>query len=182
MKQVIREQLKSARHAISEIERERKSHRIFDAFLKSDEYKKARNILVYISKGDEVVTHFMVKRLLSSGKTLYAPKVEGEALIASRLDHWEDLDFGAYGVLETTNVLEILHPQELDLVLVPGVGFTPNGDRIGLGKGYYDRFLKKTNAIKMGFAYDEQILEELPTEEHDVSLDLIITDKTIYRP
>lgn len=181
MKEAIRDQYKLLREEIPEIEREKKSHRIFEAFLKLPEFETAENILVYVSKGEEVVTHFMVRSLLSSGKTIYVPKVVGDDMIACRLDHWEDLDFGAFGVLEPSEVIEIKDPSELELIMVPGVVFSIQGDRIGLGKGYYDRFLKRCPGIKVGLAYEEQIVDELPSMPHDVPMNLILTDQTLYR-
>jgi len=182
MKNLIREEIKEKRRSISEINRERKSHQIFDKFISLPELKEVTNLLVYISHTEEVVTHFMVKRLLQSDITLYTPKVEGDTLIACRLDHWEDLEFGAFGILEPKEVIEIKHPSEFDIIMVPGVAFSKKGDRMGQGKGFYDRYLKESTAVKVGLAYDEQILDELPTEEHDVPMDIIITDSTIIRP
>lgn len=182
MKTPIREQYKETRRSISEIEREMKSHRIFSKLMELPEFQTAQKILVHLSKGEEVVTHFMVQRWLQTEKTLFVPKVKDDHFIACRLDHWEDLEFGAYGVLEPSEVIEIGHPSEIDLILVPGLAFTPSGVRLGMGKGYYDRFLKHTKATKIGLAYEEQIVNELPKESHDVDMDIIITDQTIYRP
>lgn len=182
MKNQIREEIKEKRRTLSEINRERKSHQIFEKFISLPEIKEAKNILVYVSYGEEVVTHFMIKRLLQTDKVLYTPKVDGDNIIACRLDHWEDLEFGTFGILEPKEVIEIKHPSELDLIMVPGVAFTEKGDRMGLGKGFYDRFLDKCPATKVGLAYDEQIINELPIEDHDVPMDIIITDSTIIRP
>jgi len=66
-------------------------------------------------------------------------------------------------------------PEKVDIVVVPAVAFDLQGHRLGYGKGYYDRFLKKTKAVKVGVAYDFQIVEKLPAEQHDIPVDLIIT-------
>ena len=86
MKVKIRTQSKVRRKALSDIDRERKSHRIFGKLLSIPEVEASKNIMVYISATEEVVTHFMVKRLLHSNKTLYVPKVIDQQLIACRLD------------------------------------------------------------------------------------------------
>ena len=88
----------------------------------------------------------------------------------------------SFGILEPSDVIEIKHPSEIDVILVPGVAFTREGGRLGMGKGYYDRFLKQCTGVKIGLAYHEQILDVIPTEAHDVDMDILITDETIYRP
>ncbi|MFT7184047.1 MAG: 5-formyltetrahydrofolate cyclo-ligase [Oceanicoccus sp.] len=182
MKEEIRERTKAKRLAIKEMDRERKSHRIYEKLMSLSEFKEAKNIMIYISSTEEVVTHFMVKRLLQMDKTLYVPKVVDQTLIACRLDHWEDLDFGSFGILEPNEVIEIKHPSEIDVIIAPGVAFTKEGARLGMGKGFYDRFMRNYTGLKIGLAYEEQIIEEIPTEDHDVQMDMIITNENIYRP
>ncbi len=181
MKESVRSLFKSARQSISEINRERKSHRIFDSLSRLPEFKKAIQIMVYLSRGEEVVTHFMVKKWLDQKKKIYAPKVESDKLLPCLINHWEDLEYGKYNVLEPKETLYIANPNELELILVPGIAFTPKGGRIGMGKGFYDRFLSKTKAIKIALAYEEQISSTLPLEQHDIAMNIIITDKNIYR-
>ena len=75
------------------------------------------------------------------------------------------------------------NPDKLDLVIVPGIAFDKKGHRIGYGYGYYDRFLKtiKKKAVKIGLAFDFQLIESIPEEEHDVPMNIVVTDKEILR-
>ncbi len=68
-----------------------------------------------------------------------------------------------------------------DIILVPGLGFTKDGKRIGRGKGFYDRYLVSSTAVKVGIAFDQQIEDSIPTEEHDQLMDFVVTDKCIYK-
>jgi 5-formyltetrahydrofolate cyclo-ligase len=181
MKKIIREKLKERRKSLSEIDRERKSHKAYEKLIALEEMKNAKKVLVYISTGEELVTHFMVRRFLEMDMTVYVPKTEPDSIIACRLDHWDDLEFGYQDILEPKEVIEIIHPKEIDLILVPAVAFTKKGERIGMGSGYYDRFLARTDAFKVGLAYEDQIIDEIPVEDHDIHMDIVITDENIYK-
>mgnify|MGYP000403709674 CR=1 FL=1 len=83
---------------------------------------------------------------------------------------------GKYNILKTTGA-----EMELDIVFVPGIVYDKLGYRIGYGKGYYDKYLTNKNVLTIGVCYDFQVVDELPKENHDVKLDILITDKSIYR-
>ena len=84
-----------------------------------------------------------------------------------------------YGILEPTKDIEAMNKNELDLVIMPGLAFDTNGGRLGYGGGYYDKYLQKIagNLSKVALAYDFQIVQEVPKEEHDIKVDYIITEK-----
>lgn len=147
-----------------------------------DEFQSAEKILVYLSKEDEVDTHLLVKDALEQGRMVFAPRVQNDELVIYPLKSWENLEPGTFGILEPALHPDPTHPAEMDLILVPGLAFDKKGHRLGYGKGFYDRLLKATKGLKVGLAFEEQIEEELPAEEHDVPLDLIVTDSSLIRP
>ncbi len=179
MKHSLREVLRERRKALPILLRKQKTLLIWDRLKALPEFQTAKHILVYLSKEDEVGTHQGVQGLLHEGKKLYAPKLEDGHLFVYPLERWDDLKEGAFGILEPQSPFPTL-PGELDLILVPGLGFCKNGHRIGYGKGHYDRFLKNCDAIKIGLAFHEQILDnEIPFEDHDIAVDFIVTDQTV---
>ena len=85
------------------------------------------------------------------------------------------------GILEPIEALPIKH-STIDSVIVPGIAFDSQGNRLGFGKGNYDRFLKRaTHAVKIGLAYDSQMVESIPSQEHDVPMDFVVTPTRILR-
>ena len=96
----------------------------------------------------------------------------------SYINSMDDMKKGAYGILEPKTVRKA-DENNIDVILVPGLAFDRNGGRMGFGKGYYDRLLESSKAVKIGLCYDFQILEKIPTESHDVPMNFVITEKEI---
>ena len=113
-------------------------------------------------------------------KEVYVPVVKGNEIIPSLLKRWEELKSGAYGILEPEEIRAI-EPHKIDVAIVPGIAFDFRGYRIGYGKGYFDRLLAKMDAMKVGIAFDFQLVEEIPHEKHDIKMDVIITEKRILQ-
>ena len=180
MKEKLRQILKEKRGKLSDAEVAQLSLDIFGRVSRSKEFESAKNILLYFSKEKEVQTRALFELCLDLGKKVYAPKVSGKEMEIFRVKTWEDLEMGSFGVLEPKDECEAGNVRQLDLIFVPGLGFDLAGNRLGYGKAYYDRFLKDSSAFKVGLCYELQILDEIPTEKHDVSMDGIATEKQIY--
>ncbi|MFA5792843.1 MAG: 5-formyltetrahydrofolate cyclo-ligase [Candidatus Gracilibacteria bacterium] len=178
-KKDLRVHLREKRKAIQPALRAEKSKKIAEIFLKLKEVTDANSILFYVSKADEVETHDLIKDCIKRGVKVFVPKVNGEELLICPILNFDELSLGAYGLLEPCSIANTAHPKDIDLIVVPGIGFDKNGNRIGSGKGFYDKLLKDTRGQKIGFAFSEQIVDALPNEEHDVPLDLIVTDSLI---
>lgn len=144
-------------------------------FLSLEKVKNARKICVYLSILNEVETSEIIKELLLDGKELCAPVVVGDNMIARRFLDISDLKSGAYGILEPQG--KIISPSELDLIVVPMVAYNLSLDRIGYGKGYYDRFLPK-GIMTVGLAYHGQRFDFTP-DRLDKPLDMIVTDEGV---
>ncbi|SNZ09645.1 5-formyltetrahydrofolate cyclo-ligase [Persephonella hydrogeniphila] len=178
MKSIIRNEILTRR--ISHKNAEEDSKKIAQKFINLPQLKKAKNILLYYPHKNEVDTRPIIDHLLNS-KTinLFLPKVQDQELIPVRIKDLSSLKKGYAGIMEPEG--ESISPEKIDIIVVPAIAFDKRGHRIGYGKGYYDRFLKKTKALKVGVAYDFQIVDKLPYEQHDIPVDLIITPTRIIK-
>ena len=143
----------------------------------------AKVVMVYIHARSEVRTDTLVQELLASSRTVAIPFCEGDELIPWQLVTRNELAVGAFGILEPKNELRELptrqvDPAAIDLIVVPGLAFDRWGNRLGSGRGYYDRLLPRLrpDAIKIGLAYECQIVADLATQAHDVPMDFVITE------
>ena len=181
MKDKIRKQLVNIRKNLSKEYVFENSCKIKNRLFDLKELKDASTILFYISYDNEVDTHEMIKELLSNKKTIVVPVVDKErrCLILSKLESWNDLEVGSYNILEPKKdkIIEI-DLDNIDLIIVPGVGFDEKGNRIGHGKGYYDKLLKNSKqATSIGLSFECQIFENIPTGKYDIPINIIVTEK-----
>ncbi|ADQ15059.1 5-formyltetrahydrofolate cyclo-ligase [Halanaerobium hydrogeniformans] len=163
------------------------SKKICDKFLSLDELNNVQKIMSYISMRKEVNTYPLLESLIEKGFKVYAPytiKKEG-TLGAAQIDDLDlDLQDGVFGVQEPKRELRNKAvPDDLDIIIVPGAVYTKDGYRIGYGGGYYDKFLAEhgQNALKVAFCYDYFIIDDFPVEDHDIAVDLIITENQIIK-
>ena len=137
--------------------------------------KAAKTVMLYYSLPDEVDTHTLVDSLLVSGKQILLPHVTGEGTMElRRYTGPTDLALGAYNIMEPTGDLFVDYAS-IDLAVIPGMAFDKEGNRMGRGKGYYDRLLLKLRSTyKIGICLPFQLVEQIPTDEHDVKMDEVI--------
>lgn len=181
MKEQIRKELIEKRKKISKNEVFEKSGQIKKRLFEMKEFKQASTVLFYVSYDNEVYTHEMIKECIQD-KNIVVPITDKKdrRLILSELHNWDDLEIGSYEILEPKKEkIKEISLEEIDIVIVPGVGFDLKGHRIGHGKGYYDNLLKNSKTLLIGLAYDWQIVKHIPIEEHDVLMDKIVTEKRI---
>lgn len=176
-KQEIRKKIKALKQQVSNEEKEIASNAVFLSLYKLPEWRDAKNILFYHSLPDELPTIAALEEN-SSNKTLFLPKVNGNTLDI-HLYNPNELTIGSYNIKEP-NDQEVISPEFIDLVIVPGIAFDKQFNRLGRGKGYYDRILSQTvNATKIGIGFDFQLLDIIPAESHDIKMDIIITPSFI---
>jgi 5-formyltetrahydrofolate cyclo-ligase len=182
-KEKIRFNIKKIRNTLTEREIKNRSNKIKNTIYNMTEFKIASTILFYVSYGSEVYTHDMIKECILSEKKVVVPKtiLENEKLTLSELLDWNHLELGAYNILEPKDeYLKEIQINSIDLFLIPGVVFDLSGNRIGHGKGYYDKLLKKEHSVSyFGLAFEDQIVDKIPIESHDVMMDKIVTDKRV---
>ena len=138
--------------------------------------KDARTVMLYYSLPDEVYTHTLVDALLASGKRVLLPRVTGEGTMELRCYTGpQSLEQGAYNIMEPVGEVFTDYAQ-IDLAVIPGVAFDRQLNRMGRGKGYYDRLLPQLGcAYKIGICFDFQLVESIECEEHDIRMDEVIT-------
>ena len=182
MKQALRQEMREKRKALSPASYAKKCTEIQKQLEFLPQWQKARTLLLYVSTDEEVDTRRLIHDALEKNRHVFVPKMNGDTLVICPLRDWEDLKPGGFGIMEPCEIVEEAHPESMDLILVPGLAFDRRGHRLGYGKGFYDKLLKNTRGFKVGLAFSEQVVEELPTEAHDVPLDLIITDSALIYP
>ena len=185
-KKAIREQAHENRR--QQENKEDLSRTICEKFVSLPEYAAARTVMFYVDVRTEVRTRDYLATALTHGKKIVVPwcNEQGE-LELFWLQSMDDLAIGMYKILEPKSELRNLPDRqvpvaELDLIMVPGVAFTRDGARMGHGKGYYDKLLEhaRPDAPLVALAFECQLFLEIPTQAHDVFMDKIITESTIY--
>ncbi len=183
-KRILREEMNRKRNALTKGEAESKSEAIMRNLAKLAEYKKAKAVMFYASKGNEVGTEMPIRKSLGEGRLVLLPITnaeKGELEISEIKDYDSDLKKGAYGIMEPKQKTAVAE-DEIDAVIVPGIAFDMEGHRLGYGLGYYDKLLHRlANAAKIGLAYDFQVVDNLPRESHDQPMDIVVTESRVIR-
>ena len=183
-KKKIRKTVLDMRNSLSGDEAVQKSEAIFERLCLLKQYAGANIIHVYMDYRNEVRTGKFIQRCLRDGKRVAVPRVEaGHSLSAYEItDVEKDIIRGFKGIPEPDGpALNKIRPEEIDMVVMPGVAFDRSKHRLGYGGGYYDRFLPllRPDCVKVGVAYGFQLMEDVPAEEHDAPADIVITEDTI---
>lgn len=177
-KNEIREKYKEIREKIDN--KEELSARIADRVISSSEYINAKTICAYISFGSEVNTSKIIENALKNNKVVGVPAIYEGNMEFYKIDSIEELQIeNSFGIKEPKRVrTNFIENKAIDLVIVPGICFDLENNRIGFGKGYYDKYLsnRELNAIKMGICFEEQILKHtlIETNAYDVKMDKIV--------
>ena len=151
------------------------------------EMKTCSTIMTYVDFGKEVRTVPLISELFNLRKHVVVPFCHNGEIHLFRLKNLKELAPGYFGILEPKIELRQLSdrqamPNELNLIFVPGMAFDPNGGRLGRGKGFYDRFLKKNseNTLKIGLAFDWQLFDAIPMFENDQYVDIVVTESKLF--
>ena len=174
-KRTLRKRIKDIKRQFSVHELEELSLPVISRLLIHPAVTNAKTILMYYSLPDEVYTHDIVDMLVQHGKTVLLPRVvDSENMEIRTYCNAADLAPGSYGIMEPTGTTYTAY-SKIDVAVVPGMAFDPQGHRLGRGKGYYDRFLPKAaNAYKIGLCFDFQKVEAVPSDLNDITMDCII--------
>lgn len=145
-------------------------------------YTEAKNVMAYIACRGELSLAPAIDDVLRSGRTLLLPRCDAPGVItARRIGRLSQLVPGAYGLMEPPEESEIFPPEAIGLILVPGTAFDRCGGRLGQGGGYYDRFLEKTGALRVGVCHGFALMESVPADAHDARMDYILTPQAVIR-
>lgn len=183
IKKSIRSHILDNRSKLGKIQHKIFSETIINQIYESSFYKDAKTIMTFISFGDEVDTHDFIKRSMKDHKKVVVPITfpKTKEIKPSEILDFDELEIGFYNILTPKEeFIRWIDPKDIDLAIVPGIAFDRHGYRVGYGGGYYDRFLSKySDIIKVGIAFDLQLIHSVPKEEFDIPVDIIITEKEI---
>ena len=161
----LRARMRQARRALSEAAQREAAQAAAARILSLEAYRQARVVMAYMAVRGELALDAVLRDALETGKTLALPRCEGEGVMrAYRVARPSDLRRGAYGIWEPDETCPPIEPDDMDLILVPGTAFDRQGDRLGQGGGYYDRYLAQTRAVRIGVCHDFALLDAVPTQ------------------
>ena len=193
-KSEVRQEIKRRKAACSAEERAALSREVTAKLMDTSQWQQARTVLLYHSLPDEVATHDLINEALAAGKRVLLPVVVGADLELREYSTSESLREGAFHILEPTGA-PFTDYAAIDLAVIPGVAFTPDGRRLGRGRGYYDRLLARISSPSshsspfspslkergpggesylIGLCWPFQLLPDLPTEPHDRLMNAVI--------
>lgn len=179
-KKALRASIKQKRRALSIEYRKQASRKMQAELTRLPCYQAAEYIMLYMAMQDEVQLDELIAMVLKDGKKAVIPLVTGAGLMeAVELSDMADLVPDKYGIKTVSEEKRrLIAPDKIDLIIVPGVAFDKAGHRLGMGGGFYDRFmLRASRAVRAALAYDCQLLAAVPAEVHDLTVDYIITEK-----
>lgn len=174
----IRLRIRARKAMLDETEKHQAAESVFDMLEKTAAFMMSENILLYHSLPDELPTIGFIEKWHKS-KNFFLPRVNGVNLEILPYDKTR-LHLGAFNIEEPDGD-EIADMSDIDMVVVPAVAYDRHGNRVGRGKGYYDRLLRDTRAIRIGVAYGFQLVDDIASEPHDVAVDYVITELGIIR-
>ena len=153
------------------------SSQIHKRIKKIELFRNAKKIGAYYPIGSEILTQEIIQEAISNGKEVYLPKVRGKNIEFRKISDFTSLETGSFDIMEPRQECPI--DNNLDVLLVPTVGISPNGIRLGYGYGFYDRFLAKNKIATIALTLEKQIIRNIPKAEHDVLIDWIVTEDRV---
>lgn len=179
----LRQTIRELRRNLPDVDKARWNGRIAESFCSWPLYQQCRTVMFYLAMPDEAQTAALIQDALQRGKQVCAPLL-GEArgsMSAAAITDLAALVTGRYGLqMPDPHRARLVAPECIDLVVAPGIAFTPAGYRLGMGAGYYDRFLPKTAAcVWLGLCWECQLTDDIPCEPHDVRLHYILTENRL---
>ena len=174
----IRRKIKNLRMMLSEMDKASAAEEVFAQLEKTAAFMMADNILMYHSLPDELQTIKFLQKW-HDRKRFFLPRVNGVNLDILPYEETR-LELGSFHIEEPTGD-DVVDVDDIELMVIPAVAFDRKGNRLGRGKGFYDRLLSTSKATKIGVGYEFQLFDDLPSEPHDVAMDMVITQKTLIK-
>jgi len=180
-KQQLRRDILARRRSLSATEIAAKSQKLAEYFCTWPSYQACETVMFYLAMPDEAQADLLIADALKQGKKVCVPLLGAKygEMNAVEIVSLDDLSVGKFGLrAPDSNKAKIIAPSLIDLVVVPAVAFDRQGNRIGMGAGYYDRFLAqvRVNTVLLGLAFTCQLAENLPSEEHDIRMQWLLTE------
>ena len=184
-KEIVRQQISDRLNALGDRDIQQKSSQACKHLCELDEFKHAQVIMIYLSLPREIDTSAAILEAFGAGKKVLVPKMiwEERKLIPVVIETLNcEMEIGRFGLRNPVGN-QTLPVSGIELVVLPGLGFDESGNRIGRGAGFYDRFLadNQFSGIRCGLAFEDQVLKTIPVSDHDMRVDLLVTEKQIRR-
>lgn len=181
-KQSLRETASAARRGLSPAERREASQRVVRHLLRLPALRRPATVLVYAATPEEVELSALVPRLHERGARTLFPRIRDRHLELVAAADVSRLALGRRGIREPPG--PAVDPDRVDVAVVPGVAFDPHGGRLGRGGGHYDRLLPRLpeRAVVLGVCFACQVVPRVPMQRHDVPVDVVVTERAVYRP
>jgi len=180
----IRKRIQNKRNSLPIRDRKKRSKIIAEKFFGTAYYNNSNNILIFYPFRSETDVTIIIRQALENKKNIILPRIHGQELKLFYVDNLKkQLERGAYGIMEpTTDLCRPAKISDIDLVVVPGISFDKNLNRLGYGGGYYDKLLLRIpeGVKKIALCFDIQVVDSIPVSEHDIKVDILITDTKIY--
>ena len=183
-KKLLRREFLAKRAAISIDERDLVSRELIKKFLATEIYRAAKILMAYAAMPDEIQLNELFAACFADKKIIAIPLIVGKGeMRAVEVPSFDSLEIGAFNIPTVKkNLRRFIEPAQIDCIIVPGAAFDTQGGRLGMGGGFYDRFLPQAvNAKKIALAYDFQLVNSLPTENFDAKIDAMLTPKRFVR-
>lgn len=184
MKKELRQLILLQREAMPREEVEEKSRRIADRLFSLPEISRGGTVMFFLSFRNEVHTLPMIERAWREGKRVVVPRTvpASRTLVPCLLEKGDRLRPGVWGILEP-EVQKPVAPEAIEVVVMPGVAFDAEGNRLGYGGGYYDRFLRSIarRPRTVALAFELQVVERVPVGKNDVPVDVVVTEDRVIR-
>lgn len=182
-KQDIRTEVKRRRAAADEDALHTYSLRIKDRFTGLSAYQNTELLMAYVDAKREVKTRLLIEQAWKDGKKMAAPRVDGDGIMYYYyIESFEDLEQGSFGIMEPKKSCPLCETEE-GLLLMPGVAFDASCHRVGYGGGYYDRYLERhPGLVHIALAFEFQVFDKVPFEEHDILPQMIVTEQRVITP
>ena len=178
-KAALRKNLLERRDETSADLRDISSKKIHQNLKQINAYNTSQNIACYFPIGSEVNTQEIMLDILEKGKNLLLPRITENDIVFHIITNLEKLEEGDFGIMEPRN--DYKKAVMIDCILVPTIAISKSGIRLGYGKGYYDRFLSTTKAVKISLTYSKQIIKSIPNDAYDIKMDWIVTEDEIIK-
>ena len=181
-KKALRSEVRAAECALSPRYRAESNAGINARLLALPEFRMAQTVFAFVGTAREIDTMALLRRILDEGKTLVLPRCGAEHTMAlCRVETLEQLAPGAYGILEPVESCGVLTPEEIELTITPCLSCDRQGNRLGQGGGYYDRFFARYHGAAALLCREKLMAEAVPVEAHDRRFDLLVTENAVYR-
>ncbi len=165
------------RNKLNSQEVAKRSKTIQGFVVNTEEFQHAKVVGAYFAIGSEVLTELIIGRAKRLGKKIALPRVEEDKITFYELSSTKSLIKGRFGIMEPPPYEKM---SKIDLLIVPGIAFDKKGNRLGYGKGFYDRLLSGKRTFSIGLAYSFQLLENLPHDKYDKRLDAIASEDGVH--